>query len=71
MDLPPSEIRIVGVDMHGTVVPPKELAPLGKLPELREVFLPARVWSPTFDKKSEYADEMFRLPRAFHEAREV
>ena len=59
MDLPPGKVRIVGIDMHGTVVPPKELGPLSQLPELREVFLPARVWSPTFDKKSEYADEMF------------
>ena len=60
VDLPASgAIRITGIDMHGTVVPPKELEPLSKLPDLREVMLPARVWSPTFDKKSEYADEMF------------
>ena len=52
-DLPPGKVRIVGIDMHGTVVNPKELGPLSQLPELREVFLPARVWSPTFDKKSE------------------
>lgn len=36
-----------------------EMEPLGKLADLREVMLPARVWSPTFDKKSPYADEMF------------
>src|SRR5688500_17180166 len=57
--LPARGVRVVGVDMHGTVVPPIELEPLGKLADLREVFLPARVWSPTFDKKSPHADEMF------------
>ena len=58
-DLPERAFRVVGVDMHGTVVPPIELKPLGNLTELREVLLPARVWSPTFDKKSPFADEMF------------
>ncbi len=58
-ELPDGAFRLEGVDLHGTVVDPKQMAPLGKLPALREVRLPARVWSPTFDKKSEYADEMF------------
>src|SRR5262245_53302719 len=58
-ELPEGEIRIAGVDMHGTVVDGKEMEPLGKLPELREVFIPARVWSPTFDKKGVFGDEMF------------
>ena len=58
-DLPQQGVRVVGVDMHGTVVPPIELEPLGKLADLREVLLPARVWSPTFDRKSPFADEMF------------
>ena len=58
-DLPRQAVRIVGVDLHGTVVDPKDLEPLGKLRELREVHLPARVWSPTFDIKSPFADEMF------------
>src|SRR5262245_42045026 len=38
-DVPSGDIHITGVDMHGTVVPPKELEPLSKLPELREVML--------------------------------
>ena len=45
--------------MHGTVVDPKEMEPLGRLPELQEVLLPARVWSPTFDIKSPFGEEMF------------
>ena len=58
-ELPDHGVRVVGVDMHGTVVPPVELKPLEKLADLREVMLPARVWSPTFDQKSPFADEMF------------
>src|SRR5688572_25041244 len=58
-DLPQQGVRVVGVDMHGAVVPPIELEPLGKLADLREVLLPARVWSPSFDRKSPFADEMF------------
>src|SRR4051794_10781705 len=50
--LPEGPFRIAGADMHGTVVDPKEMEPLGRLPELQEVLLPARVWSPTFDIKS-------------------
>ena len=58
-DLPAGDIHVAGVDMHGTVVDPKELAPLAKLTELREMLLPARVWSPVSDVKSPYSDEMF------------
>ena len=58
-ELPDRAIRIVGVDMHGTVVNGKEFEPLGKLTELREILIPARVWSPTFDTKGPYGDEMF------------
>src|SRR5579872_4357834 len=58
-DLPAGEFHIVGVDMHGTVTDPKELAPLSQLTEVRELFLPARMWSPVSDIKAPYSDEMF------------
>ncbi len=58
-DLPEGAVRVTGVDMHGTVVDPKEMEPLSRLAALREVMLPARVWSPTFDIKSPFGDEMF------------
>ena len=58
-ELPDAPFRIIGADMHGTVVDPKEMEPLGRLPELQEVLLPARVWSPTFDIKSPFGEEMF------------
>ena len=45
--------------MHGTVTDPKELAPLAKLTGMRELFLPARMWSPVSDVKAPYSDEMF------------
>jgi hypothetical protein len=44
---------------YGTVADAKEMEPLGRLGELREIFIPARVWSPTFDTKGAYSDEMF------------
>src|SRR6266849_6011864 len=58
-ELPAGNIHIAGVDLHGTVLDPKELAPLNKLTELRELFIPARVWSPVSDVKAPYSDEMF------------
>src|SRR4051794_21109410 len=51
-ELPDGPFRIIGADMHGTLIDPKEMEPLSRLPELREALLPARVWSPTFDIKS-------------------
>jgi hypothetical protein len=58
-DLPENAFRIAGVDMHGTLVDPKDMEPLSRLPELQEALLPARVWSPTFDIKSPFGEEMF------------
>src|SRR6476659_1144833 len=57
--LPPGDLHVIGVDMHGTVTDPKELGPLSKLTEARELFLPARMWSPVSDVKAPYSDEMF------------
>src|SRR5260370_1130707 len=45
--------------MHGTLADPKELEPLRHLTGLRELFLPARVWSPASDIKAPYSDEVF------------
>src|SRR5881227_2682955 len=55
-DLPDKAFRITGVDMHGTLVDPKDMEPLSRLPELQEALLPARVWSPTFDIKSPFGE---------------
>src|SRR5881392_1798622 len=44
-DLPTREFRIVMVDMHGTVTEPKDLERLNKLADVRELYVPARVWS--------------------------
>ncbi|HXA06558.1 MAG TPA: hypothetical protein VNY30_17050, partial [Bryobacteraceae bacterium] len=58
-DLPAGTVHIAGVDMHGTVTDPKELGPLSQLTGVRELFLPARMWSPVSDVKAPYSDEMF------------
>ena len=52
-------VHIAGVDMHGTVTDPKELEPLRALTGLKELYIPARVWSPVSDVKAPYSDEMF------------
>jgi hypothetical protein len=58
-ELPNRDFRIVMVDMHGTVTEPKDLEPLKKLTEVRELYIPARVWSPVSDVKAPFADESF------------
>src|SRR5438876_3045275 len=58
-DLPDGDFRIAVVDMHGTVTEPKDLEPLKKLTSVRELYIPARVWSPVSDVKAPLADESF------------
>ena len=58
-ELPNRDFRVVMVDMHGTVTEPKDLEPLKKLTEVRELYIPARVWSPVSDVKAPFADESF------------
>src|SRR5512134_3380315 len=43
-ELPERDFRIVMVDLHGTVMEPKQLEPLTKLKEIRELYVPANVW---------------------------
>ena len=59
-DLPARDFRIVVVDMHGTFTEPKELEPLSKLADVRELYIPARLWSPVSDVKAPFADESFQ-----------
>src|SRR6202043_3390097 len=59
-DLPDRDFRIVVVDMHGTITAPKDLEPLSKLSQVRELYIPARVWSPVSDVKAPFADESFQ-----------
>ena len=44
--LPAGEVRILGVDLTGTVMPPTELVKLAGLTHLRDLFLPGPVWNP-------------------------
>ena len=58
-NLPEGDFRIRVVDMHGTITSPKELEPLSKLRDVRELYVPARVWSPESDVKAPFSDESF------------
>ena len=58
-DLPDRDFRISVVDLHGTVIEPKQLQEIRKLEHVRELYIPARVWSPVSDVKAPFADESF------------
>src|SRR5947208_2148438 len=60
LDLPDRDFRIVMVDLHGTVIEPKQLQEIQKLEHVRELYVPARVWSPVSDVKATFADESFQ-----------
>src|SRR5438067_264254 len=59
-DLPDRDFRIVMVDLHGAVIEPKQLQEIQKLEHVRELYVPARVWSPVSDVKAPFADESFQ-----------
>src|SRR5229473_620860 len=59
-DLPERDFRIVVVDLHGTVIEPKQLQEIRKLEHVRELYVPARVWSPVSDVKAPLSDESFQ-----------
>ena len=40
------DFRIVMVDLHGTMIEPKQLKEISKLEHVRELYIPARIWSP-------------------------
>ena len=48
------------VDLHGTVIEPKQLQEIQKLEHVRELYVPARVWSPVSDVKAPFSDESFQ-----------
>src|SRR5215470_16740532 len=59
-DLPDRDFRILVVDLHGTIIEPKQLQEIQKLEHVRELYVPARVWSPVSDVKAPFADESFQ-----------
>src|SRR5712671_2127129 len=46
--------------MHGSVIEPKQLQEIRKLEHVRELYVPARVWSPVSDVKAPFSDESFQ-----------
>ena len=59
-DLPDRDFRIVVVDLHGSMIEPKQLEEISKLEHVRELYIPGRVWSPVSDVKAPFADESFQ-----------
>src|SRR3954452_7568237 len=60
VDVRERDFRIVVVDLHGTVIEPKQLQEIAKLEHVRELYVPARVWSPVSDVKAPFSDESFQ-----------
>jgi len=44
--LPAGEIRIIGVDLVGTLIEPKDLEKISGLTRLKELYLPGPIWNP-------------------------
>ncbi|MCX6620673.1 MAG: hypothetical protein NTY38_06275, partial [Acidobacteria bacterium] len=59
-DLPRRDFRIVVADMHGTSTGARELEPLSRLSEVRELYIPARVWNASSTVKAKFGDESFQ-----------
>src|SRR5450631_3831095 len=51
-------LMVDGIDHP--IADPKDLEPLSKLSQVRELYIPARVWSPVSDVKAPFADESFQ-----------
>src|SRR5687767_9126268 len=56
-DLPDGDFQITGVDLYGTPTVPKDLERLSALTELRELYLNSKTYSPSSDKKGDFADD--------------
>src|SRR4029077_19877047 len=66
-DLPDRDFRIVMVDLHGSVIEPKQLEAIQKLEHVRELYVTGRVWSPVSDVKAPFSDESFQYYQGMKE----
>jgi hypothetical protein len=46
LQLPVGEVRIIGVDLVGTLIVPEDLEKLSRLAHLKELYLPGPIWNP-------------------------
>ncbi len=60
-DLPETDFRITGVNLYGTPTVPRDMERLRGLTELRELYLSSKTYSPSSDKKGEFAEESFQF----------
>src|SRR3954452_20708076 len=60
-DLPEGAVRVVGVDLVGTTIPPTELVRLSDLSELRELWLPGPIFNPGAGSRLDANDELKAL----------
>src|SRR5215510_13971047 len=56
--LPAGEIHIIGVDLVGTLIEPKELEKLSGLTRLKELYLPGPIWNPGAGSRLDANEEL-------------
>src|SRR5271156_5543670 len=60
-ELPSGDAHITGVDLTNTLIEPKKLEKLSGLVGLRELYLPASMWTPFSDSPLDANDELKNL----------
>ena len=56
--LPAGEVRIIGVDLVGTLIEPKELEKISGLTGLKELYLPGPSWNPGAGSRLDANEEL-------------
>ncbi|HEY6403501.1 MAG TPA: hypothetical protein VI479_18905, partial [Blastocatellia bacterium] len=56
--LPAGEIRMIGVDLVGTLIEPKELEKISGLTSLKELYLPGPSWNPGAGSRLDANEEL-------------
>ena len=59
--LPAGEIRLRGIDLVGTLIVPEDLAKLGGLVHLKELYLPGPIWNPGAGSRLDANDQLKHL----------
>ncbi|MBO0723010.1 MAG: hypothetical protein J2P41_19450, partial [Blastocatellia bacterium] len=59
--LPAGEIRITGIDLVGTLIEPGDLAKIGGLANLKELYLPGPIWNPGAGSRLDANEQLMLL----------
>src|SRR4029077_18487384 len=65
-DLPAGDLTVTGVDLAGTLIDPKDLEKIGKLEQLRELYLPGPSFNPASGSRLDANDQLKYLAGLRH-----